>query len=407
MSKDPWSSYGLSKSAHNRLKQLQFKKPTLTQESCLKSLLMGQSIFVVAPTGSGKTLAYLLPIFESSLQKKSTQLILVPTRELAYQVSKMAQALWGIHEKGNKLDFPQLHLHIGGRKEKESQAASKNTQIHIGTPGRILELCQNNGGVFKNCSKIILDEYDKLLKLGFKEQLLELKKFLPAKLLIQGFSATAPKEINYEYFFHKIPILKPEQGDNINSRSEYFCYLKSPKTKFRLCQKFLEASQNQTIIFVGNVEKANHLQGSLKLNGYKSKVFHRKLSQKDRDKVYQMFMEKKFPILVATDLASRGLDTLSVDTIINYDIPPTAEDYTHRVGRSGRLQTTAQCFTFVGPEDYVAHRNLEKGLDYRMLPHPEYSSRDKWLEGAKRRHQQQLRRNEKTLSIKRAQGLIE
>jgi superfamily II DNA/RNA helicase len=186
---------------------------------------------------------------------------------------------------------------------------------------------------------------------------------------------------------------------------ECFYFLKSNKKKGDLLLLELSGAKGQAIVFVANRDKANHLNGLLKLRGIGARVLHGHLPQEERAEAYQDFRKGGFRVLVATDLASRGLDMPEVELIVNFDLPKHYKDYVHRTGRTARQGRAGRCVSFAGPEEYLPMRNLEKEFPGPLPVHPAFAQRDRWFIDAKRNHEQLVKLEERKAHIRREQGL--
>jgi len=326
-------------------------------------------------------------------------LVLVPTRELAYQVSKMYQQL----VTGSR---DQIRLLTGGQ-STTSSLEKKLTTLTIATPGRLVEILSLNPDLLKRIQLLVLDEYDKLLALGFEDQLETILKHVRPSIQRLGFSATKPESEFGQSLFHIESTYILNEAQEKPQSSESLFYLKTSKTKNKLCLEALANKTGQVIIFVKNTAKANHLNGYLKLNGYHCEALHGKLLQKTRSSIYQKFMDKKFDVLVATDLVSRGLDTVKVNTVINFDLPINADIYTHRIGRAGRLKQKNTILNFASPEDFIPLKKIEKGLGRVLIADNRYNQRETWLKSSRYKHQQKIQREQRLKEIKIKQGLEE
>jgi len=351
----------------------------------------------VAPTGTGKTLVYGLPIF-STLPSFRRNLILVPTRELGYQVSQMLQALSPEVRSG-------LAVCVGGH-SLDAQRRSVRGDWHslIATPGRLLDVLTYEPSLLKNIHRLVLDEFDRLIDLGFEEQIAAILPHLPAKRQTLLFSAT-----DTDAALERLPLGKLKRYEILSGKNapltEQFYFLKSNRRKNELLEAALKENKGQAIVFVSNREKVNHLNGLLKLRGFKSGALHGDRLQRERALAYQGFKEGRFKILVATDLAGRGLDVGEVDLVVNYDLPRTFKDYVHRSGRAARRAQPGQCLSFAGPDDYLQLLKLEAGFNSPLPCHPDYAHRDLWLVQAKRVHDGKVRESERADYIRREQGL--
>jgi len=379
------------------VRELGFTKPTPVQERCIPGALAGESLLAVAPTGTGKTLVYLLPVW-NSLPAKHRNLILVPTRELGYQVSQMLQAIDPASRIGTVLC-------LGGH-DIDSQRKSLKNEWHtlIATPGRLLDIMARETLLLRSIKLLVLDEFDRLIELGFEEQIAAILAEVPVQRQTLLFSATGT-----ESALERLPlgVLKHYKIEQAKSAplTECFYLLKSNRKKNDLLLELLKETKNQVIVFVNNREKANHLNGLLRLRGFSSDALHGDRLQRDRAVAFQDFKDGRFQILVATDLAGRGLDIPQADLVVNFDLPRTFRDYVHRSGRTARRSRPGTCLSYAGPDDYLTLRNLEKGFEDPLPYHPDYAQYDRWLDAAKRVHQAKVVVEKRTQFIRKEQGL--
>ncbi len=412
------------------LERLGFQKPTVVQTAALPKAMAGESFRALAPTGTGKTLVYLLPIWALQLQRHansaasrgkkpvgkhaaaraatepSASLVLLPTRELAYQVSQMLQDLDPDLRDG-------LALAIGGHaKDSQMRMLAGGWDTLIATPGRLLDLMASKAVSLAGVRLLVLDEFDKLLGMGFAEQLSLILRQVPEDSQKLLFSATDPEENATDASMppglgslQGLARLSVDREAGTRVMEEAFFLLKTDRKKGDLLLAELARTKGQAIVFVGNREKANHLHGLLKIKGVTSLILHGHLPQADRAAAYRDFREGGFRVLVATDLASRGLDMPAVDLIVNYDLPKHFKDYVHRTGRAARRGRAGRTASFAGPQEYIPMRNLEKEFPV-VIPFAEgFDHRDPWFRDAKRIHDQKVKLEEKRESIRKQQGL--
>lgn len=407
----PWGF--LPATPRQAIAALGFPGPTPVQAACLPRALAGESFRALAPTGTGKTLVYLLPAWRILSDPKACALVLVPTRELAYQISQMLQAL-----------EPSLRdasaLAIGGHpKENQLRRIQAGWRILIATPGRLLEMLDERSISLKSVRLTVLDEFDKLIGMGFADQIGSILKRSPAeaqKLLLsatdhdapEGAAATAHAAAQTgvdALGLASLPLITVDREIGTRSMEEVFYFLKSNRKKGELLLAELGMAGGQAIVFVANREKANHLNGLLRLKGLGSRVLHGHLPQEERADAYAEFRRGAFRVLVATDLASRGLDMPSVDLIVNYDLPRHYKDYVHRTGRTARRGRAGRCVSYAGPEEYLPMRNLEKEFPGTLPVHPGFAQRDPWFRDAKRVHDHKVKLDDRKVQIRREQGL--
>ncbi|MEO6094687.1 MAG: DEAD/DEAH box helicase [Fibrobacteria bacterium] len=403
------------------LERLGFSKPTPVQSACLPKAMSGGSFRAVAPTGTGKTLVYMLPAWRLSQKGDAATLILLPTRELAYQVSQMFQAL-----EPSLRD--EVALAIGGHpKEGQLRRLREGWSILVATPGRLIEMLDEKSVSLRPVTLTVLDEFDKLIGMGFEDQIAAILKHVPPggqKLLLSatdqesGDSAQAPSRKDSKRSvpvkisdaakalgLAELALIPIEREAGSREMEEAFCFLKSNRKKGDLVLLELSGTRGQAIVFVSNREKANHLNGLLKLRGIDVRVLHGHLPQEERANAYGDFRRGAFRVLVATDLASRGLDMPEVELIVNYDLPKHYKDYVHRTGRTARQGRAGRCVSFAGPDDYLSMRNLEQEFPGPIPMHAAFAHRDRWFIDAKRNHDTEVKQEERKDRIRREQGL--
>ncbi len=382
------------------LDRLGFEAPTPVQAATLPKAMAGDSFRAIAPTGTGKTLVYLLPIWNLRSRPRAKSLVILPTRELAYQVSQMLQDLEPTLRDG-------IALAIGGHaKDSQLRQIREGWDILIATPGRLLDLLEGKNISLKPLALVVLDEFDKLVGMGFEEQIAAILKHVPVQSQKILLSATDQETGASEKLgMVGLPLLKTERETGSRNMEESFFFLKSNKKKSELLMQELAITKGQSIVFVGNRDKANHMQGLLLHKQVQVRCLHGHLPQEQRAAAYQDFKQGKFRVLVATDLASRGLDMPQVDLIVNYDLPKHYKDYVHRTGRTARRGRAGRCISFAGPDEYLSMRNLEKEFPGELPVHPAFAQRDRWFIDAKRNHDSEIKLEKKREHIRREQGL--
>jgi len=398
-----WRKLGLRDEVSQFLPKIGFPGPRDIQCATLPLALKQRSFSVIAPTASGKTLSYLLPLIELWYRHQTKSLIVVPTQELADQVMEVMQKL-------DKNYCRQCKVLRGGVPlSAQAQDFSNQWRTIIGTPGRLLEWLEKRPKLFYSLSIGVWDEYDQLLNLGFKPQLAKIWRQVSRKSVIWCFSATeaalADKEnpqppalqIRLQDKHHPTPTLLPKplikQSPKLVNpqqsavyKSEFLYLLTQARQKNDLIEQLLhQETKGSIIIFAQNRDRVNHLYGVLKIKHPNCMALHGHLKPLERSSVLKNFQNTNKQILIATDLAARGLDTLHVGTIINDSPPKNSKDYLHRAGRSGRKGQACSIHTFVGPDDYITWKKLIR--DYPEIPYAEgWDKINKWLPKAQARH---------------------
>lgn len=359
------------------LDDMNFTDTTPIQEHAIPPILAGRDIVGVAQTGTGKTAAYLLPIL-SKLQDGGYPhdaincVIMAPTRELAQQID---QALQGFSYYLNVSNLAVYGGNDGIRYEQEKRAMQGGADIIIATPGRLISHISLGNVDLSKVSFFILDEADRMLDMGFVEDILQIEKMLPKERQTIMFSATMPQKIQElantilrDPVEVKLAVSKP--ADKINQMA-YICY--EPQ-KLPIIKSFFKAEKpERVLIFTGSKLKTKELTIAIKSAGYNAKAMHSDLLQSERDEVMYEFRSGKIDILVATDIVSRGIDIDDIQLVINFDVPRDEEDYVHRIGRTARAGRGGEAITFVSEKDQPLFRDIERfiGKEIKKCPIPE------------------------------------
>lgn len=340
--------------------------PTQVQEQAIPILLKGQDVIVQAQTGTGKTLAFLLPILEKiNRQKGEVQaLIITPTRELAIQITSEVEKIIKNIDSVNVLS-----IYGGQDVEKQIKKLKKATQIVVATPGRLLDHLRRETLNLDHVSMLVLDEADQMLHMGFLVDIKTIIEHVENDRQTMLFSATMPKEI------HQLAEQYTKNPRTIHVKSEQITVEKTKQivveTTDRQKQQMLITLIKQyqpflAIIFCRTKLRASKLNEALKTSGFLSDELHGDLSQAKRENVMKRFRELKLQLLVATDVAARGLDVEGITHIFNYDIPEDVESYVHRIGRTGRAGDEGIAITLVAAKDRNYLEMIEKGINMNV-----------------------------------------
>lgn len=344
-----------------RLKALKFMQPTPIQAQAIPVALKGQDVLGSAQTGTGKTLAFGIPLLAHLIAHQDRMaLVITPTRELAQQVlTQLNQILDG----AQRIKTACL---IGGESMgKQFSQLRQNPRVLVGTPGRINDHIQRGSLKLKTTDFLVLDETDRMLDMGFTIQIEQILKHLPKKRQTLLFSATIMRNIEQiaqKYLFKPARIavnqtLAPEKN------------IKQVQLKLQDSDKYdrlvstLTECKGATIVFVKTKHATAKMAKKLKHLGHRADAIHGDLRQNKRDRVIAAFREEKYDVLVATDVAARGLDIPHVAHVINYDLPQCPEDYIHRIGRTGRAGATGEAVNFLTPQDQNKWRAIERLLN--------------------------------------------
>jgi len=367
-----FSEYRLSDNLNKSLRDLRFNKPTEIQSKTIPLGIEGSDILASAETGSGKTASYLIPLINKiSKEGKTSGLILTPTRELAQQVSEVCNSLLGYKSNIN------LALIVGGASmQNQLVQLKKRPKIIIGTPGRINDLLEKKSLILKYFNYFVLDEADRMLDMGFQDQVEKIIQYLPIKRQSLLFSATLPKEIiKLSSKYLKNPI-RVNVKENKVIKTQIKQKVLNTKTEMKYDQLVDEISlrKGSILIFVRTKYSTEKLKKRLKKDTVKSLALHGDLRQNKRSRILKDFRDDKFRILIATDIASRGLDVPHIEHVINYDLPQVPEDFIHRIGRTARAGSVGEAVSFVTPNDKRMWKSIEKLME--NLKNPDHKNQE-------------------------------
>ncbi len=367
-----FSEYRLSDNLNKSLRDLRFNMPTEIQSKTIPLGIEGSDILASAETGSGKTASYLIPLINKiSKEGKTSGLILTPTRELAQQVSEVCKSLLGYKSNIN------LALIVGGASMRNQLVQlKKRPKIIIGTPGRINDLLEKKSLILKYFNYFVLDEADRMLDMGFHDQVEKIIQYLPIKRQSLLFSATLPKEIiKLSSKYLKNPI-RVNVKENKVIKTQIKQKVLNTKTEMKYDQLVDEISlrKGSILIFVRTKYSTEKLKKRLKKDTVKSLALHGDLRQNKRSRILKDFRDDKFRILIATDIASRGLDVPHIEHVINYDLPQVPEDFIHRIGRTARAGSVGEAVSFVTPNDKRMWKSIEKLME--NLKNPDHKNQE-------------------------------
>ncbi|MCU0491478.1 MAG: DEAD/DEAH box helicase [Chloroflexaceae bacterium] len=365
-----FADLGLSDAILRALSELGYEEPTPVQEQAIPPLIEGNDVIGQAQTGTGKTAAFALPIVQKILPQRVPQaLILTPTRELAMQV---AEAIFK-YSKGSQIRVAPVY---GGQPiSRQLRALEQGVQVVVGTPGRIMDHMRRGTLALANIRMVVLDEADEMLNMGFIEDIEYILQQTPQERQTALFSATMPAEVEklarrYTRDPQRISIV-PEQLAVPRIRQTY--YEAAPREKLDVLTRVLDVeTPPAAIIFCRTRSEADSLGESLQARGYTAEVIHGDLAQTQRDRVMKRFRDGQVELLVATDVAARGLDIPDVSHVINYDVPNDPESYVHRIGRTGRAGRTGQAITIISPRErrqlQIIQRVTKSKLTHERIP---------------------------------------
>jgi ATP-dependent RNA helicase DeaD len=372
--KTTFADLGLSPEILQTIEAKGFKHPTPIQEGVIPLLLQGnKDIIGQAQTGTGKTAAFALPLLEK-LEASANQtqaIILAPTRELAIQVSKEIKSF------GMK-NSPTVEVVYGGnRMGGEIAALRRNPTIVVGTPGRMQHHIRNKNLLLDNIKYFVLDEADEMLNFGFREEIEKILEATPSQRRVLLFSATMPQSIlsivkNYMGDYDIIKVANQQMtSDNITQK--YYCI--RPSDKFEALCQIMEAEESfYAIVFCRTKVDTDFVASQLSAKHLRAEAIHGDIDQSLREKILSRFRDRKTNILVATDVAARGIDITELNFVVNYTIPESYESYTHRIGRTGRAGNKGTAITFISGREVSRLRFFERNLKVKIekgsLPQP-------------------------------------
>ncbi|MGD0519968.1 MAG: DEAD/DEAH box helicase [Terracidiphilus sp.] len=359
--------FSLSPALLARLDQNKFETPTPVQAGCIPPALEGRDVLATAQTGTGKTLGFLIPIIEL-LQKVEARgpaahaLILLPTRELAIQVEKHFRAIRTSSEQ-------TVALVVGGLAERaQLDAIRRGAKLIVATPGRLEDFLKRKMVRLDQVKILVLDEVDRMLDMGFQPAIARIAATLPAVRQTLCYSATLEgtvRDVVRKYVNNPVRIeigsvLRP--AENVELRT----FEVEPDKKQELLEHLLEAETGSFLVFVRTRHGAERVTRRLARSGWSATQIHGDRSQSQRNAALRSFSEGHHRVLVATDVAARGIDVANVAHVINFDMPKVAEDFVHRVGRTGRAAAHGVASTFAGPAERGDLRKIERMLSIQM-----------------------------------------
>ncbi|MBW3544873.1 MAG: DEAD/DEAH box helicase [Bacteroidetes bacterium] len=350
-----FSLLGLSAPLLHAIKSQQYEQPFPIQEKAIPAILKGKDVFGIAQTGSGKTAGFVLPILELLQGKQPLKnrhirvLVLVPTRELAAQVADVFTVFSASLQRNIK-----TMAVFGGVSINPQMIGLQRTEILVATPGRLLDLITHNALQLSALEILVLDEADKMLNLGFQEEMEKILTLLPAKKQNILFSATQGDEVASikNSLLHDPLLIEIATEQQPEALIRQIAYKVAPEKKGVLLRYLLKENDiQQALIFTSAVRTADNLVGKLKKHGIQAAALHSGKSQGARTEALQNFKSGKLRVLVATDLASRGIDVQKLPYVINYELPRSPKDYVHRIGRTGRAAASGVAISLICPEE--------------------------------------------------------
>ncbi len=368
-----FEEFGLSEALIEAISYMNFKEATPIQEKAIPKILEGKDLIACAQTGTGKTAAFLLPILNKLANKGinyTAVLIITPTRELAIQIDQQIQGI------SYFLDVNSIAIYGGGSGvdfAEQKKALTQGTNIIVATPGKLISHLNLGYVKFEKIECLILDEADRMLDMGFYDDIKKIMTYLPEKRQSLLFSATMPSKIRKlaqkaltEPESINIAISKPAEGI---LQAAYLAY---DNQKAKLVAHLLKekTSYKSIIIFSSSKKKVQQIVNELRASKFEVAAISSDLEQKERESVLQKFKAKKIRILVATDVISRGIDIDDINLVINYDVPRDPADYVHRIGRTARAGKSGIAITLINDYDVENFQKIEKLIEREIQKSP-------------------------------------
>ena len=348
-----------------RLEANQFKIPTPVQAAAIPPALEGRDVLATAQTGTGKTLSFLIPILEEMQKTEGRDafaLIVLPTRELAMQIEKSFRAI-------RTSQSQTVALVVGGMSERDQlETIRRGARLIVATPGRLEDFLKRKLVKLASVKILVLDEVDRMLDMGFEPAIRRIVSVIPKERQTLCYSATLEgtvKEVSRNYLNNPVRVeigstMKP--AENVELRA----FSVDADKKQELLEHLLNAEKGSFLVFVRTKHGADRVARRLARSGHAAIQIHSDRSQAQRNQALRNFSEGRHRVLVATDVAARGLDVANVAHVVNFDLPKVAEDFVHRVGRTGRASARGVASTFAGPAERGELRKIERALSIQM-----------------------------------------
>lgn len=363
-----FSEFGLNPSLLQAIEFVGYESPSSIQSECIPVLMQGRDLIGVAQTGTGKTAAFALPLLDrvDTAIAQPQLLVLTPTRELCIQVAEAMQ----VYARFMR-DFHILPIYGGQSMHTQLKQLKRGVQVVVGTPGRILDHIRRKSLKFDAIHAVVLDEADEMLKMGFIDDVETILQCSSSRKQTALFSATMPNEIRavaQKYLSQPIEVKIKAKTATVATISQSYCVL-SHSNKLEALTRILEVADTQgLIIFVRTKTATQELSEKLSARGFSCAAINGDLSQSAREATISRLKKGSLDVLVATDVAARGLDVERISHVINYDVPYDAETYIHRIGRTGRAGRKGQAILFITPREKRMLSSIEKTIGQKISP---------------------------------------
>jgi ATP-dependent RNA helicase RhlE len=346
--------------------RLKFTVPTPIQARAIPIAIEGQDLIGIAQTGTGKTLAFGIPMLQRLAQVRGKGLIVLPTRELAVQVDEVLQTL------GRSLGARTAVLIGGSSIGRQVEELRRNPRIVIATPGRLLDHLQSKTVSLADVAILVLDEADRMLDMGFAPQIKRVLAALPRDRQTMLFSATMPNEIVHIISAHmKLPVrVEIARPGTAAEHVEHELFIVTKEEKPRLLEKVLYDYHGTVLVFSRTKHGAKRICRDVRDMGHTAAEMHANRSLNQRRDALEGFKSGKYRVLVATDIAARGIDVRGIELVVNYDLPENPDDYVHRIGRTGRAGSAGHAISFATPEQRNDVRDIERLVKFELPRRP-------------------------------------
>ncbi len=345
------------------LDRLKYTTPTPIQTQAIPVAIEGKDLIGIAQTGTGKTLAFGIPMLQRLAQHKGRGLVLLPTRELALQVEETFQKI------GRGIGLRSAVLIGGAAMGPQMQAIAKNPHVIVATPGRLIDHLDQRTLQLNDVRVLVLDEADRMLDMGFAPQIQKILRSVPRERQTMLFSATMPAEIvSIANSYMKLPVrVEIARAGTAAERVTQELFVVRKDQKNRLLDRLLSEYRGSVLVFSRTKFGAKRIARAVRGMGHSASDIHSDRSLAQRRDALEGFKSGKYRVLIATDIAARGIDVQGIELVINYDIPENAEDYVHRIGRTARAGRSGRAISFATPEQGTEVRDIER-LTRTVLP---------------------------------------
>ena len=364
-------SLGIAPGILDVVDRMKFKTPTPIQYKAIPIAVEGKDVLGIAQTGTGKTLAFGIPMIQRLAQDPGRALILVPTRELALQVDETLRKL------GQPFNIRSVILIGGMSMSVQIQVVRKHTtRVLIATPGRLLDHLEHKTVNLSDMKMVVLDEADRMLDMGFAPQIHRIAKYLPKERQTLFFSATMPEEIlKIASVYMKLPIrVEIARSGSAPEKIVQELFIVRQESKCQLLLKLLDQFHGSVLVFIRTKINARKITQALRQTNHKVSEIHSDRSLGQRREALEGFKLGRYRVLIATDIAARGIDVKGIELVINYDLPDDSENYVHRIGRTGRAGREGHAISFATPDQGTDVRSIERLIQgpLRVSTHPEF-----------------------------------